>query len=61
MALMLILYYNSSKLCFCFFVESLKKFKLEINRLFPKIYDTKLIAFEIRRTEVRALNYQSTD
>lgn len=36
-----------------FVTESFKDFKLEISKLFSGVYDTKFLAFEIRRNPVR--------
>ena len=40
-----------------FVPESFKDFKLEISKLFPGVYDTKLLAFEIRRNPVRTFSF----
>lgn len=40
-----------------FVLESFKDFKLEISKLFPGVYDTKLLAFEIRRNPVRTFSF----
>ena len=38
-------------LCCCF-TESLQDFKSEVHKLFPLIYDTKFLAYEIRKNPV---------
>ena len=40
---------------FCCFSESLQDFKSEVHKLFPLIYDTKFLAFEIRKNPVSKL------
>ena len=39
----------------CCFTESLQDFKSEVHKLFPLIYDTKFLAFEIRKNPVSKL------
>ena len=41
-------------LCCCF-TESLQDFKSEVHKLFPLIYDTKFLAFEIGKNPVSKL------
>ena len=40
-----------------FVPESFKDFKLEISKLFSGVYDTKFLAFEIRRNPVRTFSF----